>query len=158
MQISQDVIDRFMSKVNTNAANGCWEWTKGKWSVGYGVMRVHGIGVYAHRLSYMIYKGDIPKGMHVCHSCDNPGCVNPAHLWLGTPSENALDREHKGRRQGPKGSENYMALLNESEVSDIRERSASKENGIQARLAAEYGVARSTISSIVCRRSWKHLR
>lgn len=157
MQIDQSVIDRFLSKVDTNTASGCWEWTKGKWSVGYGVMRVHGISVYDHRLSYMIFKGEIPDGMFVCHSCDNPGCVNPEHLWLGTPSENSRDRERKGRRNTPKGDACSRSILSEKDVVSIRERVATGKKGIQARLASEYGVGRSTISMIVCRRSWNHI-
>ena len=95
---NKKVIDRFMSKVK-KIPKGCWEWTAGKqlskWP--YGRFKYKGKTIYAHRVSYMIFLGSIKKGMFVCHTCDNPSCVNPKHLWLGTNSENMLDSVRKGR-------------------------------------------------------------
>lgn len=80
-----------------NPDNGCWEWTGGKNNVGYGMFR-DGAGMRtAHRVSYELHKGKIPKGKHVCHSCDNPKCVNPDHLWVGTHQDNMQDRSRKNR-------------------------------------------------------------
>lgn len=94
--------ERFWSKVNkTDNANGCWEWQAGRFGGGYGKIAVkHNgkwTGLYAHRVSYELTHGPIPDGMCVCHSCDNPKCVNPSHLWIGTQIENIKDRDIKGR-------------------------------------------------------------
>lgn len=87
--------------------SGCWNWRLRKDRGGYGRMRIQ-MGSAdsfrfegAHRYAYLIFKGEIPEGMEVCHTCDNPACVNPEHLWLGTHQQNMQDMHSKGR--GPKG-------------------------------------------------------
>lgn len=79
--------------------SGCIEWIGGKDPNGYGRFSLSGKGDYAHRASYEIFKGPIPTGLCVCHKCDNPRCVNPDHLWLGTQTENIKDRDAKGRHK-----------------------------------------------------------
>ena len=87
---------RFWSKVEVKSDDECWRWCGATIQNGYGQIGRGGIIKYAHRVSYELSKGPIPEGMHVCHSCDNKWCVNPAHLWIGTASDNARDATIKG--------------------------------------------------------------
>ena len=95
-------MNRFWSKVNKNTESGCWEWTAGRDGHGYGKFYLHGKDIGAHRASWEIHNGKIPEaegyhGMCVLHKCDNPLCINPSHLWLGTNLDNMRDRDKKGR-------------------------------------------------------------
>lgn len=152
------VTDRFWRHVTAGAENECWLW-QGATIKGYGALRMqrsHSPGyVYAHRMSYEIHKGAIPADQHVCHSCDNPLCVNPNHLWVGTNRENVTDMDAKGRRVTQRGETHPDAKLTEAQVLEIRERAANGEK--QRNLASEYSISESNISSIVTRRVWKHL-
>lgn len=85
--------ERFWSYVDVKKYNQCWEWKRAKYPQGYGRFGKN----YAHRLAYEFKKGNIPLGLCVFHSCDNPSCVNPKHLWLGTTMDNIKDRDNKGR-------------------------------------------------------------
>lgn len=93
------------NKYEVNEITGCWEWKRATNNIGYGMFRwATGIMRTAHRVSYELFKGPIPKGLVVCHTCDNPKCVNPDHLWLGTMKDNHTDMVNKGRYNGrPKG-------------------------------------------------------
>jgi len=86
---------RFWNKVEKSSQ--CWQWTGGKTWDGYGRIKLNGKTVMAHRVAYAMLKGEVPKHLILCHTCDNPSCVNPDHLFLGTHKDNALDREAKGR-------------------------------------------------------------
>jgi hypothetical protein len=88
----------FWSKVALGDDRECWEWTRKK-ARGYGRFDVRGWPVYAHRIAWVIAFGVIPDGLYVCHSCDNPPCVNPAHLFLGTAKDNMQDKVRKGRHR-----------------------------------------------------------
>lgn len=91
------VSERFWSRVDTSMS--CWNWRGARSRFGYGKMVANGRYVDAHRLSYMLTKGDIPEGMMVCHRCDNPSCVKPDHLFIGSPSDNMVDMASKKRRR-----------------------------------------------------------
>lgn len=94
----QKYIDKFWKKVDKGNKDECWRWAGGtKTPKGYGMLDVNYKKIYAHRVSYMIHFGEIPEGLLVCHKCDNPGCVNPSHLWLGTHTDNLKDASVKGR-------------------------------------------------------------
>lgn len=93
--IDEKVKANFWSKVNTEGE--CWNWIASKFKFGYGQFYINGKNLYAHRVSYVIQNGSIPKGLFVCHKCDNPSCVRPSHLFLGSQLENVLDMVKKGR-------------------------------------------------------------
>lgn len=97
MLVEEKDIQRFLSKVEKT--DTCWIWTGYKTKTGYGTFKFKYYPHPAHRFSYQIFKGEIPKGLHICHSCDNPSCVNPEHLWTGTAQQNMIDCVQKGRHK-----------------------------------------------------------
>jgi hypothetical protein len=90
----------FEGKIHRLPKDGCWVWTGAKTEKGYGTFYTDNNRYRAHRISYELYVGEIPDGMFVCHKCDNPWCVNPAHLWIGTNADNQQDKHNKGRGKG----------------------------------------------------------
>lgn len=155
---------------------GCWLWMGSVGTDGYGVVKANGATIGAHRVSWASCYGPIPPGLFVCHRCDNPPCVNPAHLFLGTQADNMADRRRKGRNAlcGAKGDKNGMrkhperrarlkgsaasgAKLSETQVAEIR---GLLNNGVkQAAIAHHYGVTPSTVSRIRTqgRGGWSHV-
>jgi hypothetical protein len=95
------ILTRLWSK-SVITETGCWEWTSSKNSKGYGNVNFRGKRHMVHRLSHQIHTGEIPRGMLMCHRCDNPSCWNPEHLWLGTPQQNSLDMSEKRRQRWQK--------------------------------------------------------
>ena len=138
-------------------SDGCWEWGAGKVLDGYGHFSIAGVAQRAHRVAYQLYVGEIPEGMCVCHHCDNPGCVNPSHLFLGTTADNMRDRENKGRGIRPMntGEKHGHSKLTEAQVIEIRAKHSSGARVVD--LAKEFGVAHQTISKIVHRRTWTRI-
>ena len=131
--------------------SGCWEW-RGSSSKGYGRFRFSASGpwVRAHRHSFELLNGAIPEGQIVCHRCDNPPCINPNHLFLGTHHSNAIDRESKGRgNSGRKYFRLRGGRLSQSQVIAIR--SNLKSNG---EIAADYGVSSQYVGRIKRGKMW----
>lgn len=94
----QKVEEKLWDNIDTSKGdNACWEWQGTRNSGGYGTLSGNENGLLAHRVAYEILVGEIPKGMFVCHKCDNPPCCNPSHLFLGTPKDNIRDMIDKGR-------------------------------------------------------------
>lgn len=135
-------VQRFWSKVRKG--DGCWEWLAGKKIGGYGQFYTAAKprALSAHRASWVIAHGPIPKGLVVCHACDNPGCVRPDHLFLGTPRANATDAVMK--RRHAYGGRNGGAKLSEADVLEIRRLYAAGEKVVG--LARRFGVSRDAIS------------
>lgn len=129
--------------------SGCWEWTGSKLN-GYGTFQAATkLTVRAHRHSYEIHKGEIPEGLFICHKCDNPGCVNPDHLFAGTPQENMDDMVSKGRSTHGRS---WHQKLNQDQVRAIR-----KDTRLNREIAEEYGIAQPTVSLIKNRKIWKRV-
>lgn len=150
---TRDVVERFWTKVVKNGQDECWFWSAGKSRGRYGQFWMEGRVEGAHRVAWAIKNGVVPDGMHVLHRCDNPTCVNPSHLWLGTHADNMADREAKGRGHQPKGARNGSARLTREIVRQIRHVYANGTK-TQARLAEIFGVNNTCISKIVRREKW----
>lgn len=147
---------RFWAKVDRRGPEDCWPWTAALNEHGYGVMRPEGKRsgptVKAHRVALMLAGVEI-DGLLIRHSCDNPPCVNPAHLSTGTPADNAADMVSRGRQA--RGSRRGTNKLTEAQIPEIRARAAAGQ--LQRVLAAEYGVSRSSISRIANHKGWLHV-
>jgi hypothetical protein len=148
----------FASYCDTSGGlNACWPWMGSKNAKGYGTFAAgHNTNLLAHRVSFAIANGRTPKRQMVCHSCDNPACVNPAHLWLGNHQTNADDMVSKGRAPRPLGERHHSAKLTPAKVRRIRARYAA--GGVTTiKLGAEYGVSHQVIHRIISRKIWKHI-
>ena len=152
--LRKDIAVAFWAKVEKTATD-CWLWTGSKHQSGHGLftMGKDGRTIGAHRFAYEQVYGPIPYGLIVCHHCDNPSCVRPDHLFLGTRAINNQDRDIKGRQA--KGQSIWRSKLTEDDICAIR--SASGKRGFLKALAEHYGVAQRTISAIRHGRLWKHI-
>ena len=159
--MTQNSIERFVSKIKP-VRSGCWEWQASKANYGYGTFSRHkGRLIHAHRYAYLLFRGGrLDPNKEVCHTCDNPACVNPKHLFQATHAENMADAAKKGRAKGPymKGTRHPMHKLSEVEVKAIRAAFYPRHPLFGAKgLAKIFGVTDSMIQMIVSRQSWAHI-
>lgn len=150
---------RFWKYVKRGNIDECWSWTAATNCRGYGKFTLDGRRQRANRLAYILGVGPIPDGLYVCHACDNPGCCNPAHLWVGTAKENIQDAVRKGRMKANGGSlphhcgsSNPVAVLDEEKVLEIRSSDESNHE-----LARRFGTNDSNISLIRLGKTWTHV-
>jgi hypothetical protein len=149
--------ERFLSKFTQGDPDECWEWEAGRFNTGYGCFWAEGKHHKAHRVSYEVFAGPIPKhdsyhGACVCHSCDNRRCVNPAHLFIGTHAENVQDMVAKGRSARPQGIKNPSSKLTKSQIYAIRADPMTYQY-----IADAYGISKSNVCRIKLRQTWIHL-
>lgn len=143
-----------LAQRSERGVSGCLVWTWARDWGGYGMIRVGGKQRRAHRLSWELANGrSIPTGMVIRHACDNPSCIEPRHLFLGTVSDNNRDRQSRGRSDDRRGEKCPTARLTWPEVRAIRQRLADREP--HAAIAADYGVTREAISRIAQGRNWR---
>lgn len=139
------------------SSDGCWIYTGSTNQAGYGQFRVNGYLYRTHRLSWEIHNGPIPAQMKVLHHCDNPKCMNPTHLFLGSQQDNVNDCKFKGRFKSNAGSCNPKAFLNECEVIQIKELLRAGKFS-QGEIAHKFKISRSTINNIATGKTWCHVK
>lgn len=147
--------DAFEARTVKDLATGCLLWVGSHDEKGYGQLRINRKIVKAHRFSWKAAHGDIPDGMLVLHRCDNPPCVNPSHLFLGTHTDNSHDMDAKGRRVNnqAKGAMCHAAKLTDEDIVAIR-----SDTRRQVDIAADYGVTQSNVSKIKLKQAWAHVK
>ena len=148
------ITDRIWPKMKKGP--GCWEWTGYRNPLGYGEIRIHDVLHRVHRLTWTLTYGPIPEGLFVCHKCDNPACVRPSHLFLGTQADNMIDMaaKERGRNKVMVGSDNPSAKLTENDVTYIR---SLKGKLTGTEVAVLYGVTHVLIYDIWNRKIWTHI-
>lgn len=150
--ISRDRL--FMTLFIRDGSTGCWEWT-GAIKEGYGIFSVNHKDKLAHRLMYEKYKGKIPQGMNICHTCDNPKCVNPEHLWVGSQAENVADMMKKRRGLKSFGSNHHFSTITDEIAREIKTklRDGMTIKQVHMILGASYRV----VQHIHAETTWRHI-
>jgi len=145
--------ERFWTQSGKAGPDECWLWIGVLSTYGYGLLKRDYKQVGAHRISWEIHNGQIPDGMYVCHKCDVRRCVNPAHLFLGTASDNNRDMAAKGRLVNPKGERHGISKLTECQAREIK----GAPWGTRSALARRFGISRTAADAIAKGKSWKWL-
>lgn len=145
-------IDRFMAKVQKT--DSCWNWTARKTPQGYGRFGFTGTNKLAHRVAFELFVGPVGE-LHVLHRCDNPSCVNPSHLFLGTNADNVADKVAKGRTLSSVGVLNGHARLTQSDVLEIRKAHAGGEQ--RSEIARRFGIVPAYVNQISKKQAWRHI-
>ncbi len=171
LDLTHKQIGYFEAKVGRDDNSECHPWTGSRTPYNYGVFARNRRLVAAHRVAYWKHYGPFDLDLKVCHTCDNPPCCNPAHLFLGTQAENVADMDRKKRRNmakgdacgsrtcpemRPRGEKNTEAVLTELQVIEIRETYLPRVISLNF-LADKYGVTKSAIWHVVKRRTWRHV-
>lgn len=144
---------RFLNKFQANE-NNCWIWNGTKHEFGYGKIGVDGKMLKAHRVSWFLFKGQIPASLCVLHKCDNPACVNPDHLFLGTLKDNTRDMIRKGR-DAACGERNHESKLSPAQVAEII---ALRKEGVMLKyISAQFGISMGHVSQIASGGRWGHV-
>ena len=154
----QSLEEKIKNNIKVDEKTGCWVWQgwwRSKQKKGfYGGIKVGGVSLLAHRVSYEFYNGKIPKGMLCCHKCDNTKCVNPEHLFLGTQDDNMKDMANKFR--GTNGEKGRHSKLTSNMVEEIRF-AAKRGNMLHREIASIFNVSTTTITNIINNKIWKHI-
>lgn len=152
----QPLNGRFWERVKITDA-GCWEWQGWKIPKGYGGINYLGKKVYVHRLAWILKRGEIPEGLHVLHRCDNPPCINPNHLFLGTNEDNIHDCMSKGRKVSAdvRGEKNPRAIL--SAVDVLRIRRLYDQGWRHDQIAEAFCASIHVVRKAALRQSWRHI-
>lgn len=146
-----DFLDNYIPVTET----GCWLWTGSLVGGGYGRFGVDGEDKIAHRYSWELHNGPIPKGLNALHKCDTPACINPDHLFIGTQKDNMQDCVKKGRYVAPTGERNAQSKLKNEDVIKIRK---LRKQGLTCEaLGGEFDVSGSTICQVCNNKAWKHV-
>jgi hypothetical protein len=163
------VEERFWKLVDKSG--DCWTWKASLTTHGYGQFVLpyhHHIG--AHRFAYELENGPVPAGLVVCHRCDNPPCVNPAHLWVGTQGDNLRDMHGKGRgntdswplaveasrtADRPHGEKHHNAHMTAEKIRALRK--MRQDGATYDAIALEFGIGKSLVAQIITRKTWKHV-
>lgn len=159
-----DLQERIKKNSAANSQSGCWDWVKGKNKDGYGKVKYAQRDLSAHRAAWLAFRGPIAPGMLVCHKCDNPSCVNPDHLFLGSPQDNMDDKMAKGRwRGGPQfwekgkcGAVHHNAKLDERKVVQVL--AMFREGRAAVDIAKQFGVSDTVVIRIRENKAWKHVQ
>jgi len=152
-----NIIERFNQYVTYEPNTGCHLWTGNYKHTGYGGFTYYNNkSMTSSRASYLIFKGEIPNGMQVCHSCDVKECVNPDHLFVGTHKDNVQDMIQKGRKMSSFGVLNGMSKITDEIVRTIRQNYTGAW-GEQKRLCEQYGISAPQMSGLLNNKFWRHI-